>query len=85
MRMPQTRRRVAGYWIFHGQRWWYFPVPPRAVPGQILHPDPNIQGPPPGYRPVQPRRPLVRPAQPPPPVRYRTQPRPTRRGTVYWY
>ena len=89
MRMPRTHRRVAGYWIQHGGRWWYFPVPPRATAGQVLYPDPNVQGPPPGYRP----RPNLRsPAAPPPPVRYRTQPqtppqqRRTAPGTtIYWY
>ncbi|MEM9071875.1 MAG: CAP domain-containing protein [Myxococcota bacterium] len=84
MRMPRSHRRVAGYWIHQGGRWWYFPVPPRAVPGQILHPDPNVQGPPPGYRPQATRRPLVRPAQPPP-VRYRTRPARPGQPTVYWY
>lgn len=88
MRMPRTHRRVAGYWIYHGQRWWFFPVPPRARPGQLLHPNPNVQGPPPGYQ--QPNQQQVRPAQPPP-VRYRTQPQPQQRQsqdqqrTIYWY
>lgn len=87
MRMPRTHRRVAGYWIYHGERWWFFPVPPRARPGQLLHPNPNVQGPPPGYQ--QPNQQQVRPAQPPP-VRYRTQPQPQQRQsqdqrTIYWY
>ena len=88
MRMPRTHRRVAGYWIYHGQRWLFFPVPARARPGQVLHPDPNIQGPPPGYQ--QPAQQQVRPAAPPP-VRYRTRPQPQQRQsqdqqrTIYWY
>ena len=87
MRMPRTHRRVAGYWIYHGERWWFFPVPPRARPGQLLQPDPNVQGPPPGYQ--QPQQAQVRPAAPPP-VRYRTQPQQQRpsqdpQRTIYWY
>ncbi len=50
MRMPRTRRRVAGYWVRQGGRWWYFPVPAGVQPGQILQPDANIQGPPPGVQ-----------------------------------
>ncbi len=84
MRMPRAHRRVAGYWIQQGGRWWYFPVPPGARPGQVLSPDPSVQGPPPGYRPQSARRPLVRPTQPPPPVRYRTRPA-SPRTTIYWY
>jgi hypothetical protein len=38
-----------GYWVFSGGRWWYYPVPAGAQPGQVLQPDPSVQGPPPGY------------------------------------
>ncbi len=53
LRVPAGHRRVAGYWLYHGTRWWYFPVPPGARPGQVLQPDARVQGPPPGYRGVQ--------------------------------
>ncbi len=96
MRMPAGRRRVAGYWVFHGQRWWYFPVPPRARPGMLLRPDPRVQGPPPGHGRYQNRRPPIRPTQPPPPVQYQTPnqpnqpppqqaPPPNGQRPIYWY
>ncbi|MCB9633266.1 MAG: CAP domain-containing protein [Sandaracinus sp.] len=86
MRVPNTHRRVAGYWIQHGGRWWYFPVPATAQPGQLLQPDLNVQGPPPGYRP--PRNSPTRGPAPPPPVAYPAQqqaPRTTPAQTIRWY
>lgn len=32
------QRNVAGYWVQAGGRWWYYPVPPNAQPGQTLTP-----------------------------------------------
>lgn len=47
---PATgERRVAGYWVHANGRWWYYPLPPDARPGQQLQPSPNVQGPPPGH------------------------------------
>ncbi len=47
----QGERRVAGYWVFAQGRWWYYPLPPDARPGQVLQPAPGVTGPPPGtYR-----------------------------------
>jgi uncharacterized protein YkwD len=43
-----------GYWVFSQGRWWYYPIPAGAQPGQVLQPDPNVQGPPPGYNGTQP-------------------------------
>lgn len=86
MRVPSTHRRVAGYWIQHGGRWWYFPVPATAQPGQLLQPDLNVQGPPPGYRP--PRNAPTRGPAPPPPVAYpaqQTAPRVAPNTTIRWY
>ena len=40
---------VAGYWVFGSGRWWYFPMPPDAVPGDQLEPDLSVVGPPAGY------------------------------------
>jgi hypothetical protein len=40
---------TVGYWVWSNGRWWYYPVPPGAVAGQRLQPDPSVQGPPPGY------------------------------------
>ena len=48
VRVPQPgERRVAGYWVHAQGRWWYYPLPPDARPGQVLTPDPNVTGPPP--------------------------------------
>ena len=34
---PQAgARRVAGYWVFSQSRWWYYPLPADARPGQPL-------------------------------------------------
>lgn len=93
MRVPRRHRRAAGYWLFHGQRWWYFPVPRNARPGMLLRPDPRVQGPPPGYRP---RRPIIQARPVPPPPVYRPQgqvppppqqqPRPQQQQQqIYWY
>ncbi|MFW6050504.1 MAG: CAP domain-containing protein [Myxococcota bacterium] len=84
-------RRVVGYWVSSGGRWWYFPRPPDARPGQELFPDPSVQGPPPGVAPatqvvpsspprvhVRVLRPASRAAPRPPGVRVRVLPwRPT--------
>lgn len=85
MRVPNTHRRVAGYWIQHGGRWWYFPVPAHAQPGQLLQPDLNVQGPPPGYQP--PRTSPTRGPAPPPPVAYPAHqaPRTAPAATIRWY
>lgn len=85
MRVPNTHRRVAGYWIQHGGRWWYFPVPAHAQPGQLLQPDLNVQGPPPGYQP--PRSSPTRGPAPPPPVAYPAHqaPRTAPAATIRWY
>jgi len=67
-------RRVTGYWVFAQGRWWYYPLPPGAQPGQVLTPDPNVTGPPPpgtDYR--QPRYHVYPYAQPAP--RYDVRPR----------
>jgi len=43
-------RRVAGYWVFSQQRWWYYPLPADARPGQVLQPASLPPGAaPPGY------------------------------------
>ncbi len=59
--MPNTDRPVTGYWAYDMGRWWYFPVPRNARPGQRLRPDRRVQGPPPGYQ-----GPPPAPAQPAP-------------------
>ncbi len=41
--------RVSGYWVYGSGRWWYYPMPANAQPGQHLQPDPNVSGPPPGF------------------------------------
>ncbi len=43
-------RRVAGYWVFSQQRWWYYPLPADARAGQVLQPAALPPGAaPPGY------------------------------------
>ena len=37
-------RRIRGYWVWSGGRWWYYPIPADARPGQVLRPDPNVRG-----------------------------------------
>ena len=86
-----SSNNVAGYWVHQQGRWWYFPVPAGAQPGQLILPDPSMEGPPPGYengvqpqpmpgaQRVRPRRRVVRP-------RGRTGVlSPRRGGTIYWY
>ncbi|MCB9593576.1 MAG: hypothetical protein H6719_12650 [Sandaracinaceae bacterium] len=41
--------RVLAYWVYGSGRWWYYPFPPGAAPGQQLQVDPRVQGPPPGF------------------------------------
>jgi hypothetical protein len=45
----ETPRPVAGYWVCASSRWWYFPMPPNAAPGQQLQADTSVVGAPPGY------------------------------------
>jgi uncharacterized protein YkwD len=48
--VPDGTRRVAGYWVFSQQRWWYYPLPADARPGQVLQPAALPPGAaPPGY------------------------------------
>jgi uncharacterized protein YkwD len=48
--VPDGTRRVAGYWVFSQQRWWYYPLPVDARPGQVLQPAALPPGAaPPGY------------------------------------
>lgn len=60
----------AGYWVCASGRWWYYPMPRDARPGQRLAPDLRVMGPPPGYgacpRGAAPTAPIV--ASQPPPV-----------------
>jgi uncharacterized protein YkwD len=43
-------RRVAGYWVSSQGRWWYYPLPADARPGQVLQPASLPPGAaPPGY------------------------------------
>lgn len=37
------------YWVYGSGRWWYYPLPMGAQPGQQLQADRNVIGPPPGY------------------------------------
>lgn len=67
IRLPYgARAGVAGYWVFYGGRWWFFRSDGRARPGAVLHADPSVEGPPPGYdeagRPTAPSGPSRRPA-----------------------
>ncbi len=70
--------RVEGYWVYGSGRWWYYPMPPGAQPGQQLQPDLRVSGPPPGFpehpfgpprgpQPVAPRPHAWQAAPPPPP------------------
>jgi hypothetical protein len=56
-------RNVVGYWVQSQGRWWYYPRPAEARPGDELQPDLSVQGPPPGHAPEPPPS-----ASPPPPV-----------------
>jgi hypothetical protein len=44
--------RVAGYWVRGSGRWWWYPMPEGAQPGQQLQPDLRVTQPPAGF-PVQ--------------------------------
>ncbi|MFW5875787.1 MAG: CAP domain-containing protein [Myxococcota bacterium] len=67
--------RLLGYWVLSRGRWWYYPWPDDAQPGQVLEPHPTATGPPPGEDPAPqvapPPRPRIRvlvlPRRPPPP------------------
>jgi len=79
--------RVLAYWVFGSGRWWYYPFPPGARPGQRLQVDPSVQGPPPGFadgRPAPPDHPAVRApgaaTQAPPPQQAQARPIPPERG-----
>lgn len=50
LRITRAHRGVAGYWLFHQGRWWYFPIPPNTRHGQLIYPDTRVQGSPPGYQ-----------------------------------
>lgn len=79
----EPQRRVTGYWVQSGGRWWFYPLPPNAQPGQPLQPAPvqprfGPQGPAYGGA-------VVHPIAPPPPC----QPAPPfgwspRRHPAYW-
>ena len=59
-------RRVAGYWVFSQSRWWYYPLPVDAQPGQALRAAQLPPGAaPPGYGPQATSAPL--PVYGPPP------------------
>lgn len=47
----QPGRQVTGYWVCANARWYYYPLPPGALPGAQLAPDLSITGPPPGFAP----------------------------------
>lgn len=74
LRLTRAHRGVAGYWLFHEGRWWYFPVPAGTRTGQIIYPDPNVQGSPPGYQGTPPTT----------QVPTRVQPTPTTAPRGYW-
>jgi len=70
------QRRVAGYWVSHAGRWFYYPMPADAQPGQRLTPDLSVTGGPPGYASGQTQ---------PSPVRSAPVVRGARRGVTYTY
>ena len=81
LRVPVLTRPVRGYWVWHANRWWYFDVPATARAGDLLRPNLNVTGSPPGYAAVPPapgHRIQVYPATP-----RRSWRTPRRR--VYWY
>lgn len=39
---------VQGYWVNYNARWWYFPIPAGARPGQVLTVSSTVTGNPPG-------------------------------------
>jgi hypothetical protein len=49
--VPRNADRAVGYWVCANGRWYYYPRPAGAVPGQQLQPDLSVSGPPPGYPP----------------------------------
>jgi hypothetical protein len=40
-------QRIVGYWVLSAGRWYYYPMPPNARPGQRLTPDLSVTGGPP--------------------------------------
>ncbi len=56
------QRRVAGYWVRHAGRWFYYPMPADAQPGQRLVPDLSVTGGPPGHAAGRAQPSPVRPA-----------------------
>lgn len=42
---------IQGYWVFGSGRWWWFPRPAEAQPGQQLQPDLRVTQPPAGFPP----------------------------------
>ncbi|MEO0326189.1 MAG: CAP domain-containing protein, partial [Myxococcota bacterium] len=54
LRVPVLTRPVRGYWVWHANRWWYFDLPENAQAGQLLRPNLDVTGPPPGYAAVPP-------------------------------
>jgi hypothetical protein len=64
-----TSRPVVGYWVCAENRWWYYPMPAGAQPGQQLQADTSVTGGPPGYDPTQcVAGQMVQPTEPPPRV-----------------
>jgi len=57
-------RNVSGYWVQAGGRWWYYPVPPNARPGQVLTPSTTATGGPNTAVQTAPARPYVAPPAP---------------------
>ncbi|MEM1416211.1 MAG: CAP domain-containing protein [Myxococcota bacterium] len=84
LRVPVLNRPVRGYWVWHANRWWYFDVPPTARAGDLLRPNLDVTGPPPGYAPAPPpqgQRIQVWHYRSGPPVPLWRTPR----RRVYWY
>lgn len=40
---------ITAYWVYGSGRWWYYPMPAGAQPGQQLVVDRSVTGPPPGF------------------------------------
>ncbi|MBK8407236.1 MAG: CAP domain-containing protein [Sandaracinaceae bacterium] len=76
LRLTRAHRGVAGYWLFHEGRWWYFPVPAGTRTGQLVYPDTTVQGSPPGYQGTPPAAATQVPT--------RVQPTPTTAPRGYW-
>ncbi len=64
--------RVTGYYVRSQGRWWYYPLPPGARPGQVLQPSAVLPGPPPSVDQATPGTALP---PPPPAPRYWAPPR----------